>query len=75
MALSLEQFHKQLVEQRETRTLSAIGEDLGVTHAAVQRWLKGSRPPSRTVLLLAESLWSTRLAIESASRPETTPGN
>jgi hypothetical protein len=42
------------IDAGETRT--RIARDLGVTHVAVHLWLAGKRPPSATVLLLAERL-------------------
>lgn len=43
-------------------SLAAIGSSLGVSHAAVQKWLSGGKPSS-TALLLAEHLWLAPLEL------------
>lgn len=48
-----------LIDKRRANgeSLSSIGKHLGVSHAAVQRWIVGRRNPSDSVLILAELLW------------------
>lgn len=39
--------------RRQSETLDAIGESLGVSKVAVHQWLTGERNPSSTVLILS----------------------
>ena len=51
------QFRDYLQARRDAgHSLTAIGESLGVSHAAVSQWLAGRREPSSTVLILAAML-------------------
>lgn len=62
--LTLSQFVRWLKSRRSAgESLTAIGSSLGVSHAAVQKWLSGGKP-SRTTLLLAEQL--CRVPLEMA---------
>lgn len=55
--LTSKQFREWIADRRRNgATLALIGKELGVSHAAVQRWEAGDRNPSKTVLLLAEVL-------------------
>ena len=55
-ALSVEDFCSYVTKRRERESLEAIGQSLGVSHASVLHWLKGTRVPGRTVRLLAGAL-------------------
>lgn len=51
------EFRQWICERRaQGETYQHIGESLGVSHVAVIAWLRGTSPPSRTVLLLAAHL-------------------
>lgn len=40
----------------EGMSLTAIGEQFGVSYQAVQQWISGETQPSKTVLILAEQI-------------------
>jgi len=61
--MTLAEFRKLLTERNAVQSLGEIGKELGVSHAAVGRWIAGKRKPSETVILLAERLWSKRLSV------------
>ena len=50
------EFRQWLAHRYERETLTQIAESLGVSHASVLHWLKGTRVPGRTVRLLAGAL-------------------
>lgn len=57
--LTTEQFTNWLRIRRGSAgksSLSAIGQELGVTRQAVHQWINGTATPSDTVLLLAERI-------------------
>lgn len=54
--LTVAEFRQWLAHRYERETLTHIAESLGVSHASVLHWLKGTRVPGRTVRLLAGAL-------------------
>lgn len=54
--LTVAEFGNYVTARRERETLTQIAESLGVSHASVLHWLKGTRVPGRTVRLLAGAL-------------------
>jgi transcriptional regulator with XRE-family HTH domain len=54
--LTRAQFVEWLKVRRQGESMTAIGRSLGVSCQAIDRWITGTRNPSKTVLILAKSL-------------------
>jgi len=53
---SLDTFLEWLQIRLTCESKTAVGQSLGVSHVAVDRWLTGERNPTKTVLILASLL-------------------